>query len=410
MPWREVSVIDQRLEFVTLARAPGTNLSELCRRFGVSRSNGYKWLARYAGGGQAGLEERSRRPKCAPGQTLAEVEAEVLRIRKASNGAWGGRKIAHVLRRAGKASPSPSTITEILRRNGQLEQRASEHPGPWRRFERAVPNELWQMDFKGHFPLLSGRCHPLTVLDDHSRYALEIGALGDERDLSVRARLTGAFRRYGLPLAMLMDNGAPWGDAGGQPWTAFGVWLMRLGVKVAHGRPYHPQTQGKDERFHRSLTAEVLNGNGFADLAHCQRAFDRWRGVYNRQRPHEALDMGVPAERYRPSPRPFPEVFPPVEYDAGDLVRTVDVSGKISFRNRSWTLGKPFRGQRVALRTTQVDGVFTLRFCTHAIGQIDLKTDQLTARGLVDDAVASPTTPPAPQPPQKDHDAQKQEP
>ncbi|HXU99533.1 MAG TPA: IS481 family transposase [Caulobacteraceae bacterium] len=401
MAWREVSVMGQRREFVELASAPGANVSELCRRFGVSRSNGYKWLARHRAQGAAGLEERSRRPKRSPRRTSAVVEAEVLRIRQESNGAWGGRKIAKVVEREGKVAPvpGPSTVTEILRRHDRLWLRAAEHPGPWRRFERAEPNELWQMDFKGHFALMGGRCHPLTVLDDHSRYSLEIGALADEQDLSVRARLAATFRRYGLPLKMLADNGSPWGDAGDQPWTAFGVWLLRLGVGLGHGRPYHPQTQGKDERFHRSLKAEVLDGACFADLAHCQRAFDAWRERYNHERPHEALGMGVPAERYRISPRPYPESLPPIEYGAGDLVRKVDVSGFISFHNRSWRVGKPFKRLPVALRPTLQDGVFDLRFCAHPIGRLDLRSGEFRACGLVDDANASPTTPQAkPQP------------
>jgi transposase InsO family protein len=256
------------------------------------------------------------------------------------------------------------------------------------------------MDFKGHFSLLHGRCHPLTVLDDHSRFSLEIAAMGDEKDLSVRGRLTRVFRRYGLPLEMLADNGSPWGDAGDQPWTAFGVWLMRLGVHLTHGRPRHPQTQGKDERFHRTLKAEVLAGRSFRDLDHCQRAFDAWRTVYNCERPHEALDMRVPMDRYGISPRPFPEELPPIEYGPGDIVRMVDCSGFIHFQNRRWRIGKPFRKLPVALRPTQIDGVFEVRFCSHRIGQLDPDARSLTARGLVDDAVASPTTPPAQQPPQ----------
>jgi transposase InsO family protein len=401
MGWREVSVMDQRREFVELARAPGANVSELCRRFGVSRSNGYKWLDRYRKQGEAGLEDRSRRPKRSPRRSSAAAEAEVLRIREESNGAWGGRKITRVLEREGKVGPAPrpSTITEILRRHDRLERRAGEHPGPYRRFERAGPNELWQMDFKGHFALQRGRCHPLTVLDDHSRYSLEIGALADEQDLSVRARLAPVFRVHGLPLQMLTDNGSPWGDTGGQSWTAFEVWLMRLGVGLTHGRPWHPQTQGKDERFHRSLQAEVLDGASFADLAACQRRFDAWRIRYNHERPHEALDLGVPAERYRVSPRPYPERLPPIEYGPGDLVRKVDVNGFISFQGRAWRVGKPFKRLPVALRPTLQDGVFDLRFCAHAIARLDLRSGQLKARGLVDDDQASPTTPPAqPQP------------
>jgi transposase InsO family protein len=179
MCWREVSVIDQREEFAKLALVCGANRHELCRRFGISRSNGYKWLRRYVAEGRAGLADRSRRPHRSPNRAAPGVEAAVLQVRRDSNNSWGGRKIAKVLHDTGAiAAPAASTITEILRRHGKLEERAAEHPGPHQRFERAQPNELWQMDFKGHFGVGGGRCHPLTVLDDHSRYALGIEACG----------------------------------------------------------------------------------------------------------------------------------------------------------------------------------------------------------------------------------------
>jgi transposase InsO family protein len=401
MPWRELSIMGEREEFVSLALVAGANRSELCRRFGISRNKGYKWLNRYATEGRAGLADRSRRPLHSPGRSTAGVEATVLRIRANSNDAWGGRKIAKVMARNGdRAVPAPSTITEILRRHGKLDRPGGEHPGPFQRFERAAPNELWQMDFKGHFALSQGRCHPLTVLDDHSRYALGLEACGDEQDATVRVRLVRLFRRYGLPFAMLMDNGSPWGDAGDQPFTVFTAWLMRLGIRVTHGRPYHPQTQGKDERFHRTLKAEVLDGNSFCDLTACQRAFDVWRQVYNHERPHQALGLEPPGTRYRLSPRPFPEQPPAVEYGPGDVVRKVDCDGFISFKNRPWRIGKAFRGQPVALRATNADAVVSVHYCAHLIGKLNLRTET-PAGGFMDIASAMPTTPSA-QPPHQD--------
>ncbi len=386
--------MDQREEFARLALQPGTNMRELCRRFGISRSNGYKWLDRFLAGGRDGLADRSRRPHRSPARTAGAVEAEVLRIREGSNNAWGGRKIAKVLGRDGAmVVPSASTITEILRRHGKLDQRASEHPGPYQRFERAQPNELWQMDFKGDFTIGRGSCHPLTVLDDHSRYSLGLQACADQQDQTTRERLIAVFRRYGLPDAMLMDNGSPWGDSGGGSYTGFSVWLMRLGVRVAHGRPYHPQTQGKDERFHRTLKAEVLAGRYFADLNECQRAFDRWRHVYNHERPHQAIDMATPGERYRASSRSFPETLPPIEYGPDDVVRRADPGGDIRFKGRRVRLGKPFRGQPIALRPTLEDGVLGIYFCDQQIGTIDLAANAASTCGLVDIATAMPTTP-----------------
>jgi transposase InsO family protein len=415
MPWRELTVIDQREEFAKLALAPGVNLSELCRRFGISRSNGHKWLRRYSKEGREGLADCSRRPHRSPTRTVAAIEARVLVIRDESNNAWGGRKIAHVMAREGAAAvPAASTITEILRRHGKLEQNASEHPGPWQRFERAQPNELWQMDFKGDFALSRGRCHPLTVLDDHSRYALCTQACSNQQDASTRQQLAAVFRRYGLPDTMLMDNGSPWGDSGGGRFTAFSVWLMRLGVRVTHGRPYHPQTQGKDERLHRTMKAEIALDR-LADLEQCQRAFDSWRHLYNHRRPHQAIGMATPSERYQPSDRAFPESLPPIEYGAADIVRKVDKAGDISFQNRRIRLGKPFRGEWIALRATTEDGIFSIHFCAHKIATLDLRAAAPAACGLVDiaptvctdgEAVAAMPTTPQAQPQQQTLDNQ----
>lgn len=390
--------MDQREELVRLGQARGANKSALSRRFGVSRQKGfYKWQERFELEGRAGLANRSRRPHHSPNRTDAAMEAAVLEVRARSNGAWGGRKIARVLENEGYENvPAASTITAILRRHGALEERAHEHPGPFQRFERAAPNELWQMDFKGHFALPVGRCHPLGVLDDHSRYALGLEACADEQETTVRGRLTAIFRRHGLPWEMLMDNGPPWGDAGDQPYTVLSVWLMRLGVRITHGRPRHPQTQGKEERFHRTLNREVLQGHSLRDLLECQRAFDRWRQMYNHDRPHDALGLATPGERYRPSPRSFPEQLPPIEYDNADQVRKVDQLGWISFKNRRMHLSKAFRGLHVALRPTAEDGVFSVHFGIHRIDTLDLRMP--AARGSADAANALSANPRATQP------------
>ena len=402
MPFREVSVMDQKREFVVFAAADGANVRELCRRFGISPTTGYKWLERYRGQGVAGLAERSRRPKSSRLRTPAAIEANVIAVRDRSNNVWGGRKIKRALEDRGEADvPAASTITQILRRHDRLTEAGSaEHPGPWLRFERESPNELWQMDFKGHFAMHGGRCHPLTALDDHSRFNLVLAACGDEQGPTVRGHLEEAFRRYGLPLAMLMDGGSPWSDPGGEPLTRFCVWLTRLGVRVLHGRPRHPQTQGKEERFHRTFKAEAVSGLSFRDLSDCQRAFDDWREIYNHERPHEALGLATPGQRYRPSSRPFPEVLPPVEYGPDDEVRKVGSDGFISFRNRYWRIGRGLRGELVALRPTGEDGVFAVYFCAHRIGAIDLRAADDETCGLVDNAARCPQGPQEEQPQQ----------
>jgi transposase InsO family protein len=373
MPWKEVSLVSLRQEFVALAHTEGANIRQLCGRFGISAKTAYKWLARYRQGGPAALADRSRRPHACPAQTPPDLEQLVLQLR-AEHPAWGGRKLRARLRALGHpAVPAASTITAILRRHGLLEGDRAGRPRDCRRFERPCPNDLWQMDFKGHFGLAGGgRCHPLTILDDHSRYALALVACADERTETVQRHLIAVFRRYGLPAALLTDNGPPWGGEGVHPYTPLAVWLLRLGVRVRHGRPRHPQTQGKDERFHRSLDAELLSRRTFTGLDDCQPAFDAWRQLYNHERPHEALQLAVPASRYRVSPRPYPEVLPALEYAPGDAVRKVQQGGWISYRGRDYRLPEAFVGQPVALRPQADADALAVWFAEHRLGLLDL--------------------------------------
>lgn len=374
MAWREVTRVSLRREFIEMALQPGSNRRELCRRFGIAPKTGYKWLARYAQEGASGLKDRSRRPRHSPSRTAAPVERRVIALREEARHCWGGRKLARLLEKEGGPHLAPSTVTGILRRAGVLDGPGAAAPRRWQRFEHAAPNQLWQMDFKGHFPLCTGaRCHPLTVLDDHSRFALVLKACADERDQTVRSVLTSAFRRYGLPGAMLMDNGAPWGCDLEHSVTAFSLWLLRLGIQVVHARPYHPQTQGKDERFHRTLKFELLRHFNFTTLEHCQREFDRFRERYNLRRPHDALGLATPVTRYRPSPIPFPETLPPIEYPPGLPVRKVQAKGWFSYRGRDYRVSKALRGYPVALRPApHADSRREVLFCNHIVALIDL--------------------------------------
>jgi len=373
MPFREVSRMDARLEFVMLASEEGANVRQLCRRFGISPTTGYKWLERWRLDGMAGLVEQPRRPQRSPARSAAAIEDAVLSVR-AEHPAWGGRKIARRLKDLGReAVPAPSTVTAILRRHGVELGRFGGGSPAFVRFERSRPNELWQMDFKGHVALHVGRLHPLTVLDDHSRFSVALAACADEQTETVRQHLIAAFCRYGLPERLITDNGSPWGDGPGSPFTPLGVWLIEHGIKISHSRPYHPQTMGKDERFHRSLKAEVLSAPPFADIAAAQHAFERWRTVYNTQRPHEALELAVPASRYQPSPRDYVETVAPFEYAPGDQVRRVQQGGHVSFLGRNLKVPKAFRGKAIAFRPTTNDGVFSVVFRTQTIATVDIR-------------------------------------
>ena len=372
MPWENVTVIEKREEFVVLASKEGANVSGLCRRFGISRKTGYKWLGRYESGRTDALLDRSRRPHHSPRISTTGVEEAVLAMRH-KHPAWGGRKISHVLARDRQQNVAPSTVTAILHRHDLIDPAASTAATPWKRFEHAQPNQLWQMDFKGHFAVGKRRCHPLTVIDDHSRYNLVLAACENERRGTVQAALERTFARYGLPQRINTDNGSPWGTAGQAGLTGLAVWLIRLGIILSHSRPLHPQTNGKDERFHRSLKAEVLALRQFDDLEQVQTEFDRWRLVYNRERPHEALSMQAPADRYRPSARSMLPSLPGIEYGPDDVVRKVQQGGWISWQGWNIRVSKALVGQPIALRPSLTDdGIYNVYFCHQHLNSLDL--------------------------------------
>ena len=373
MPWQETSTMSLRQEFIELAMREKANRRELCRRFSITPKTCYKWLHRYQAEGLAGLADRSRRPRTCPKRTRHVIEQRVVRVRQAHK-AWGGRTIAaHLVQRGVAAVPNPRTVHNILKRYGLIDPDQAAAHRPTQRFEHPTPNDLWQMDFKGHFAIGTGRCHPLTILDDHSRFIVLLHACTDETAATVRPLLIESFHRYGLPHRMLMDNGGPWGSDRDHPYTPLTVWLIRLGIRVCHGRPYHPQTQGKTERFHRTLKAELLTGRTFTDLIDCQLHLDRFRCLYNGQRPHQALEMAVPLSRYEPSPRTYPETLPPIEYAPDDIVRKVQVDGTIYLHGGQHKIGKAFHRHPIALRPTNTDGLYNVIFCQQTIKQLDLR-------------------------------------
>jgi transposase InsO family protein len=362
-----------RFEFVKFALSNGSNIAELCRRFDISRKTGYKWINRFLTKGYPGLADLSRRPKTSPNRTSGVLVNAILEVRKLHT-ASGGRKIRKRLQNLGwQKVPAASTITAILKRHGRIDAAESLKHTAWTRFEAEAPNDLWQMDYKGHFAANQGRCHPLTVLDDHSRYSLGLEACSDEKTLTVRQRLIPIFQRYGLPKQMLMDNGSPWGSDKQHIFTPLTVWLIRQGIGIIHSRPFHPQTLGKDERFHRTFKAEIGQYCIGLSLALCQRRFDAWSGVYNFQRPHEALGMKVPAERYRPSRRQYKESLLPIDYGPSDQLRKVQQGGRISYQGREYSVPKAFFGERVAVRPTGTDGLFDVYFCNQKIAQLNVK-------------------------------------
>jgi transposase InsO family protein len=347
MPWRETDVRDQRIRFVIAATHPSANVGATCRAFGISRKTGYKWLGRYAAAESVtGLADRSRRPQASPARTSGEVTARVVALREVYG--WGGEKLAVLLAAEGLGIAA-RTVDRIIAREGLRRADVAPTAAP-RRFVRPAPNDLWQMDAKGHYPLgPRGRCHPLTILDDHSRYVVGLYALPTLEGARVRAAVIECFARYGVPTAMLMDHGSPWwapqNEAG---LSALSVFLLKQGIRLVHGRVRHPQTQGKVERVHRTLGERLRWWGVPRDLGGFRAALAAFRDEYNHVRPHEALGQTPPARHFQPSRRAYCPEPPPWEYPAGAAVHRVDRNGMISVAGRRWFVTEALRGEQVA--------------------------------------------------------------
>lgn len=385
MPFKELSIMSQRIEFCMLASKPGSNMSELCHRFNITRRTGYKWLHRYHEEGLPGLKDKSRRPDYFPKQTSDEISQYVVGLRK-NDPEWGAKKLHRILfthKELGiypySTIPCKNTITKILKRNGLISPNRSKQADSFERFTRAYPNELWQMDYKGYFKLLNRElCHPLTITDDHSRFNICLKACKNQQEITVRNALINTFRKYGLPYMILTDNGSPWGSAGNEPedgircYTTFEKWLIKLNIKLIHGRPYHPQTQGKEERFHKTLKQELIDHEQFHDHAHCQKKFDFWREKYNCIRPHESLNFKTPVELYKPSIKLYPEKIIEYEYNQTDIKRKVQDKGIINFKNQEFKVGKAFIGEYVALRESSENNSYEIYFWNQLLRTITL--------------------------------------
>ena len=350
MPWREVSRVESRRLFVHGCRSGRWSIAQGCRRFGISRRTGHKWLSRFAAEGEAGLEDRSRSPRRVSYATSPPVEAALVALRQ-QHPYWGVRKLRTLLERQGLAAPAERTANRILKRHALVSPRESS-PEPLQRFERSQPNALWQMDHKqavhGRW---ARRSVPLVVLDDASRYLLGLRSLTDKGLAATWEALWDIFGEFGLPESMLSDNDAVFHGRCGP--SQLEVRLMRLGIHVLHGRPYHPQTQGKVERLNGTLQREVLQHGRFVSSAELQSGYDAFRQRYNFERPHEALSLAVPASRYEPSSRRRPPRLPAMEYPSGVVLRRVQKNGWMSWRGDTLAVGEGLCGEQVEVREAE---------------------------------------------------------
>lgn len=380
MPWRAMDVGDQRIAFVVRAASGRERFSALCRLFGVSRPTGYRWWRRYQDAGSVtALAERSRRPHRSPTRTAGAVEERVVALRRLWG--WGSRKLRVLLAEEGIVLPE-STIHRILKRHGLIDagERRCAAPG---RFERAAPNELWQMDHKGEMPAGSdGWCYPLSILDDHSRFLIRLDASRGPTGAAVQRSLMSAFRTYGVPEAILIDHGTPWwSTTNGHGLTWVSVWLINQGIRLHYSGMGHPQTQGKVERFHRTLKAAVRR-NGFpGSLAAWRRWLSVFRTTYNERRPHEALGQQAPMARYHCSQRAYNPHPTPWEYTGNAPVRTLNSQGALRWGRRRYFVCEALADQPVQVQT--VDDLLLVRYRSMYIREIDLRSGR--SRPLLED-------------------------
>jgi len=381
MPFVKETVEMNREKFVKEVLLKRKTFSALCREYNISRPTGYLWLERYHSG--EGFSDRSHAPFRTPNKTLPEIESLVIAAR-IKEPALGAAKIKRMLENAGHMdTPCVSTVNAILKRNKLITREASEAATPYKRFEKASPNIMWQCDFKGHYGLLDGtRCHPLSVIDDHSRFCLCADAKENERFDGVAASFVNCFHHYGLPEILLCDNGNPWGASQSNGITRFEVWLMELGILTIHIRAKHPQTQGKVERFNGSFKKERLNFYTPANMADADKQRQEYRNFYNNERPHHALQLNTPATVYTSSSRHYPTRICEWDYGCGCELRTIKKTGYLTYNGGGYFLSESLGGKTIAIRPSSTDGVVNLFFRQFRIGKIDLHHKAVISRTI----------------------------
>jgi transposase InsO family protein len=375
MPWKECSVMDERLRFVARL-LEGEEMSQLCREFGISRKTGYKIFDRYKAHGLEALTDRSRRPWRYANQLPHQVETAIVNLKR-EKPHWGARKIREILvrRLAGDVRvPAKSTIHAVLDRHGLVNRvgaprrRASGTPlSPGQ-----APNDLWCVDYKGEFRLGNKLyCYPLTVTDHASRYLLLCEALESTREELAFTAFEQLFQERGLPISIRSDNGVPFASANSLfNLSRLSVWWLRLGILIERIKPGHPQQNGRHERMHLTLKKEATRPPGMNSLQQ-QAKFDAFLREFNEERPHQALDMKCPAEVYTRSPRVY-RGLPDLSYPLHDREIVVTSCGRVCLHRKKINLSTVFAGQAVGIKEVE-DGVWLVSFMHYDLGYIDLE-------------------------------------
>ena len=374
MAWKASGVVDQRRKFVQEYESGNWTMAELCRLYEISRESGYKWIKRIRAEGEQGLEDRSRAPRCHPNQTDANIEQQVLQLRR-RHATWGPRKLLYVLgqKQPQVVWPAASTVGALLKREGlTVARRARRKTPPYTQpFQNAIePNQLWCADFKGWFRTRDQqRIDPLTISDAASRYLLRCQAVEKTNTEQVRAICEAAFREHGLPLAIRTDNGPPFASRAVAGLSVLSIYWMKLGIIPERIVPGHPEQNGRHERIHRTLKAETACPPAAHRRAQ-QEAFDRFKFTYNQQRPHEALGMKTPTKCYAPSPRAYPSRLPEPHYDGDFLVRRVRACGGFSWKGRKIFITEVLRNEPIGFELIE-DDFWLVYFATFPIALFD---------------------------------------
>ena len=379
MSWRNKTVEEERIEFVKRVLNHEKSKSALCREYDISRPTGDKWIKRYLNGEPMG--DKSRRPFHTANKISTEDEQRIINARK-KEPALGAYKTRKILVTAGwNDAPSISTFNAVFKRNGLITKEASEAAKHIVRFEKEYANEMWQMDFKGNFLMQNGvRCHPLSIMDDYSRFCLCGDAKVNEQLWGLKESLIRTFIEYGLPFSILCDNGTPWGSSQSTSITKFEVWMMELGILTIHIRPQHPQTQGKIERFNGSYKKERLKFYTPLDIEDAQRCREEYREFYNNVRPHCSLDYDVPASRYTPSSKKYNDKITEWDYGENAIVKPVKSSGYVTYGSKGYFLSEGLGEKEIALVPSEEDGIFNVVFRQFRVAKLNLHTNTIVSR------------------------------
>lgn len=376
MPWERRTVEDQRREFAQAA-LECSNFSALCREYGITRRTGMKWKARYEA--QEPLSDRSRRPNSSPTRTPEAVERRILELR-AENPGWGAKTLHKVLENQGEQNlPCVKTVNNILRRNGCISPEESQKRQPFTRYEKEKCNMMWQTDFKGEFRMEDNNyCYPLTIIDDHSRFSIKIAPRLSTKNVVIPV-FTEVFHEYGLPDSILSDNGSQFAGFR-KGYTQFERWLMELDILPIHGRIKHPQTQGKIERFHRTMKQELLNHISISNIDDAEVQFGDWREKYNNIRPHEALGMKTPGQVYIASPRAYPEKIQDWEYGGEYHVIKVNSWGYARFDKWQVYLSETMIDKYIEFRPSPDGEFFFACYRNFKIAKFNTQNGELICR------------------------------